>query len=214
MKLTRTTGAGNLKVRMRICATPSIGFGTLRALTWKCALSGMLLGGCVGAFAQGQIANGTISASGTGPYQYSLSFGNAANATSPIGSIWYAWVPGAFYLPSGPTSASSPAGWTANISGHSIQWVANSRANDIAPGHTLAGFGYTARFSPDQLAAAFNSGVSVAYSGGLFSDAGSTFTVQLITAPEPSPGVLLVSGLVVTFLLGRKQGWSPWRRRQ
>ncbi|HLH55667.1 MAG TPA: PEP-CTERM sorting domain-containing protein [Verrucomicrobiae bacterium] len=145
------------------------------------------------ALGQGQIATGTLSSSGAGPYSYLLTFSDAAGATSPIGSVWYAWVPGSFYLPAVPTSASSPAGWTATISANSIQYVANSAANDILPGHTLSGFGYLANFTPAQLNAAPNSGVSVAYSGGLFSDGGYTFTVTQ-AVPEPSALGLLVIG--------------------
>ena len=78
--------------------------------------------------AQGQIASGTSSGSGSGPYVYDLTFSDAANATSPIGSVWYSWIPGNFDLPGTPTSASAPAGWTATISGHSVQFVANSSA--------------------------------------------------------------------------------------
>ena len=153
--------------------------------------------------AQGEIASGTITSSGSGPFTYSLSFSDATNATSPIGSIWYAWVPGAFYLPAGPAKATEPPGWSANISGHSIQFVANSAANDIAVGHTLAGFSFQASFSPEQLAAAYNSGVSVAYSGGLFSDSGDTFTVRAVATPEPLPSVLLVCSAVGFLLFGR-----------
>src|ERR1039457_3973551 len=120
--------------------------------------------------AQDQIASGTIVGSGSGPYTYNLIFSDAAGATSPIGSVWYAWVPGSFYLPGVPTGAFAPAGWTASISGNSIQFVANSPANDILPGQSLPGFSYQAVFSPAQLAAAPNSGRSDAYSGGLFSD--------------------------------------------
>src|ERR1039457_6431171 len=123
--------------------------------------------------AQGQIGSGTIGGSGSGPYVYGLTFSDAAGATSPIGSVWYAWVPGSFYLPGVPTIAAAPAGWTASIQGDSIQFVANSPANDILPGQSLPGFSYQAVFSPAQLAAAPNSGRSDAYSGGLFSDAGN-----------------------------------------
>lgn len=158
--------------------------------------------GSLSAIAQGQIASGTISGSGSGPYTYNLTFSDASTATSPIGSVWYAWVPGAFYLPGTPTSASAPAGWTTTISGNSVQFVANSSAFDILAGHTLSGFSYTAGFSPAQLAAAPNSGTSDAYSGGLFSDAGNIFNVT--TVPEPSSAVLLLSG-VSLFLFGRRK---------
>jgi hypothetical protein len=163
----------------------------------------LLAGTMTVAHAQGQLASGTIIGSGTGPYSYSLAFSDAASATSPIGSVWYSWVPGFFYLPSSPTSASTPAGWTANISGNSIQFIASSAANGITARHTLSGFSYQAAFSPAQLAAAPDSGLSVAYSGGLFSDAGKTFTVQAVAAPEPSPMLLLIFGAAGLVLFGR-----------
>jgi len=48
--------------------------------------------------AQAEIASGTISGNGAGPYVYSLTFSDGAGAGSPIGSIWYAWVPGLFFF--------------------------------------------------------------------------------------------------------------------
>ena len=169
-------------------------------------LLGLILvaGTATSVHAQGQIASGMVSGSGNGPYTYSLTFSDAANSLSPVGSVWYAWVPGSFYLPGVPTSASAPPGWTATISGHSVQFVANSPANDITAGSSLSGFSYQAAFSPAQLAAAANSGVSVAYSGGLFSDAGYTFTVQLATVPEPSMFALLICGATGLCLVGRR----------
>src|SRR5262249_46812517 len=145
-------------------------------------------------------ASGTVSGTGGGPYLYSLTFSDAAGATAPIGSIWYAWIPGAFYLPGVPTAASAPAGWTATISGNSVQYVANSAAFDIEPGQSLSGFTYTAAFSPAQLMAAPNSGRSDAYSGGLFSDSGQIFNV--VQVPEPSAGLILMSG---ALLIGRRK---------
>jgi PEP-CTERM motif len=157
--------------------------------------------------AQGEIANGTVSGSGSGPYTYDLTFGAAANSLSPVGSIWYAWTPGLFYLPGDPIAgtAHAPTGWTANIFLNSIQFSANSSANDIPIGGTLSGFSYQANFTPAQLAAAPNSGLSVAYAGGIETDAGYTFTVQTVSVPEPSALSLLVAGLAAAFLAG-------WRR--
>ncbi len=171
-----------------------IGSSACIAMLFSCGLNP--------ARAQGEIGSGTIVGSGSGPYSYSLSFSDAAAATSPIGSVWYAWVPGSFFLPGTPTSVSAPAGWSATISGNSVQYVASSSANYIAPGASLAGFGYQANFSPAQLAAAPNSGESVAYSAGLFSDGGNTFVVQVV--PEPGPATLLLVALGL-WLVHRQQ---------
>ena len=170
---------------------------------------GILLGLTITATAQaqGDIPSGTIGGTGSGPYTYALTFSDAAGATSPVGSVWYAWIPGQFFLPSAPTSASAPAGWTATISSKSIQFVASSSAFDIAPGGSLSGFGYNASFSPSTLAAAPNSGESVAYSAGLFSDGGQTFTVQ--ATPEPSSSLLLAAGATALFLVGSRKGVNP-----
>jgi len=152
--------------------------------------------------AQGQVASGTISSSGSGPFTYDLTFSDAAGATSPIGSVWYSWIPGQFFLPGDPTSASAPAGWTANIVNNSVQFIANSPANAITAGQTLSGFSYQATFSPAQLAAMANSGESDAYSGALFSDGGNIFVVQAV--PEPSGQMLLLASVPILWLIRRK----------
>jgi len=159
-------------------------------------------GAAASVLAQGQIASGTISGSGSGPYTYSLTFSDAAGATSDIGSVWYAWIPGQFYLPGIPAGASAPAGWTATVSGDSVQYVANAPTDYITPGTGLSGFGYTATFSPAQLAAAPNSGKSDAYSVGLFSDAGNIFTV--VSVPEPSSLMGVVCGAAGLLLFVRR----------
>jgi hypothetical protein len=181
--------------------SPSISIYLAGAAT-KCLLGSVLLAGTSTLVqAQSQLPSGTIGSSGSGPYNYSLIFSDAAGATSPIGSVWYSWIPGQFFLPGVPTSASAPAGWTATILSDSVQYVASSPANDIAAGQSLSGFGYQATFSPAQLAAAPNSGESDAYSAGLFSDGGVIFTVQ--PAPEPSGFALLLAG-AATLLLFRR----------
>ena len=155
------------------------------------------------ALAQGQLGFGTVSSSGTGPYVYNLSFSDGAGDTSPIGSVWYAWIPGFFYLPGTPTSASAPVGWTAVVDGASVQYVATSSTYDITPGSSLSGFSYQATFTPAQLASAPNSGVSDAYSGGLFSDSGNIFTVAAV--PEPTTPALLAIGALTLAVVGRRK---------
>jgi hypothetical protein len=175
----------------------------IKAAGWMLAGLSLAAGSAVSAYAQGELASGTLIPSGSGPYAYNLTFSDAAGATSPIGSVWYAWIPGFFYLPGTPTSASAPAGWTAAVFGNSVQFVASSPADYIQPGQTLSGFSYQATFSPAQLAAAPNSGVSVAYSAGLFSDAGDTFTV--VTVPEPSALLLFACGAGLLCRIGRRR---------
>ena len=185
---------------------PSSSFKSAARAAGKILLGLALLAGTTTIVrAQGQLASGTISSSGAGPYVYSLTFANAAGATSPVGSVWYAWIPGFFYLPGTPTSASAPVGWTATVSGNSVQYVASSSANYITAGQSLSGFGYQATFTPAQLAAAANSGVSVAYSGGLFTEPSQTFTVQPAAVPEPSAPTLLLSGAACLWLIHRRK---------
>ena len=161
------------------------------------------------AHGQGEIASGTLSSSGSGPFSYSLTFSDAAGATAPIGSIWYSWTattPPFFYLPGTPSSASAPAGWTASIQSSSIQFTANSPANDIQPGNSLSGFGFQATFTPAQVASAAHSGLSVAYSGGIEAppdSAGYTFTVAAV--PEPGSLALMLAGA---------GAWAVSRRRR
>jgi hypothetical protein len=180
-------------------------FTSLAAATRILLGSVLAFGTATFVHAQGQIASGTISGSGSGPYTYDLTFSDDASASSPIGSVWYSWVPGLFFLPGTPTGASAPAGWSATVFANSVQYVANSPANDIAAGQSLSGFSYQATFSPAELAAAANSGESVAYSGVLFSDGGDTFTVTVQSVPEPNGQLLLLSGVAILWLIRRRK---------
>ena len=166
----------------------------------------LLAGACTGRALAGNIPSGTVSGSGSGVYTYSLTFSDSAAATSPVGSVWYGWLPPVYnYLPGVPTAAAAPTGWTAAISGNSIEFYASSPTYYIQPGTTLSGFSYTANFSPATLASSPQAAYSYAYQGSIEGDPGTFFSVTTVV-PEPS-----VAALFGVSALGL--GLARWRRR-
>jgi hypothetical protein len=154
--------------------------------------------------------SGTITTVSTGVQNtYAMTFADAADATKPIGTVWFAWVPGEDFLPTSPIDETSPAGWQVNAithagsnDGYAIQWVASSAASAIPIGGSLSGFGFTSTDSPGD--SPFFPGTPVlttfAYGGGPFSDSGSEFVVTPAAAvPEPTSlaVVLLPTALLV-----------------
>lgn len=143
-------------------------------------------------------------------FNYTITLDNSAASSSGIGTFWYAWTPTGDFLPSNPNSVTPPTGWTDTIThfgagdGYGIQFVANSPANAIAPGHFLD-FNFETLDTPSALAG--NSpyypttpvGTSFVYGGGAFSSPSDQFVVQ---APEPSPAGLSIVAVLV-LLLGR-----------
>ena len=102
-----------------VASRPSARAGTGFITTAGKLFLGLLLAaGTAGSLeAQTILASGQLSAAagGGGTWDYTMIISDSASATSPIGSFWFAWVPGQFYLPTNPSSASGPTGWTANI---------------------------------------------------------------------------------------------------
>ncbi|HSV13615.1 MAG TPA: Ig-like domain-containing protein, partial [Tepidisphaeraceae bacterium] len=129
--------------------------------------------------------------------------------TTNIGTFWFSWVPEENFLPTSPAAASSPAGWSATITGFGnsidgagIEWVATSNA--ITPGHSLSGFDFTTSDSPSALAAnsPAHPGLPVltafVYSGGPFSDLGSQVSVTTVAAQVASMTTLATSAPTIT----------------
>ena len=111
-------------------------------------------------------------------------------------------IPPYFYLPTTPSSASAPSGWTYLIQGPSIQFAASSSANDLAPGNSIQ-FQYVASFSPSQLTG--DAGYSYVYSGGIESDPGAFVNIQTVPAPEPSSLMLTAAGLLALAFAGHRK---------
>ena len=157
------------------------------------------------ASAQNESANGTVSGvPDGGSYDYTIILNNTSGSV-PIGSLWYSWTPTFppfFYLPSSPTSASAPSGWSYLLDGDSIQFSANSPANDLAPQQSIQ-FNYVASFTPSQLTG--DAGYSYVYSGGIEADPGAFVDIQTVPAPEPSALSLLTAGFLTLAFAGHRK---------
>jgi hypothetical protein len=157
-----------------------------------------LTAGTKHALAASPLASGTITTTATGASNtYALTLSDSASSTTPIGSVWAAWIPAQFYFTTTPTSVSDPTGWSGTTAAGGIQWTANSPSFDVPVGGTLSGFGFQTAESPaliDGNSPSFPGTptmTSVAYEGGLFSDAGTTFAFTPTAVPEPTTLALL-----------------------
>jgi uncharacterized protein (TIGR03382 family) len=166
--------------------------------------SGAVLLASSGAF--GQLGGSAIvtptPGPGAGVWTYAISVNNTG--TTPIGTLWFAWIPGQNYLFSTPSSISSPAGWTSSTFGSgsnvSVRWTASGTATDINAGNSLGGFSFISTMSPTQMASNspnFNVPVTTSffYSGAAFSDAGFRFVAPVV--PTPSAAAVGLLGLAV-----------------
>ena len=88
-------------------------------------------------------------------YSYSLTLHDTGTTT--IGTFWFAWNPSQNYLLSTPLTTTAPTGWTvAQVShggsdGYGIEFVADSSADYLAAGASLAGFGFTSADTPAEV---------------------------------------------------------------
>lgn len=116
-------------------------------------------------------------------YDYTIKLSNTG--TTPIGTFWFAWIPGADYLPTQPSTAGSPAGWpTHNIfhgsPGYSIQWVAST---PLAVGQSLSGFTFSSTDTPSTVLGVSSAAghpkitTSTLYTGAPFTGPGFIFAV-------------------------------------
>ena len=175
---------------------------TLHSVRCSVAVAAGLAAGSLAGHAQGVTgASATLSGSpGTGDtYDYILTLYNASSATTPIEGLWYAWIPGSFYLPTTPSSASgNGTGWSASIVSRSIQFQGNS-GDAIAPGGS-ASFTFVTTDSPTTLAGDTGGGIpigtSYAYPGTVGGNVTGAQEFVVQSVPEPSSFGLWPAGLL------------------
>jgi hypothetical protein len=147
---------------------------------------------------------------GGGQWRYGIEADNTGDTT--IGTLWFAWVPGRNFMGSAPANVTAPADWNILVThggatdGWGIRWTAANAAARIAPGGSLAGFGFDSAETPTALLA--NSPfypdtpttTAFFYVGNAFGDPGLQFVVEVV--PAPGGAAVLLGGAVV---LGRRR---------
>lgn len=102
----------------------------------------MLAAAFAGKASASETASTTITSTplGGGEFQYNIGLTNTSTDNSTIGTLWFAWIPGDFYMEATPTNVTSPANWEGNIlsggGGESIQWEAGPTGALLQPGST------------------------------------------------------------------------------
>ena len=156
-----------------------------------------------------ETASATISVAQIDPTDWKYSITLTDTSATPIGTFWFAWVPGGNFLSPSPNTITSPTGWTGNIesggSGFSIQWVTGT--SKLAANSSLSGFsfisseapsavfGNTTTFPPTPVTTAF------VYSGAPFSDNGFQFVAAEAACFLPGTHILTDRGEVVVEAL-------------
>jgi hypothetical protein len=165
-----------------------------------------------------------VSTSGSGANQaftYDITVTDTGSTT--IGTFWFAWEPGLNFLPTKPSSATSPAGWgnadgvssepaftgpEAAVDGTGIQWVAHSAGALIQPGQSLSGFEFTTHDTLAQLAGdspthpGTPATMTTIYSGVPFSDAGSTLVVSEAAATGATASATTLGSSAASVVAG------------
>ena len=151
-------------------------------------------------------------------FDYSIKLTNSSSSTDSLKTFWYAWVPGADFLPTSPLSVSNPAGWTDTIThfpdvptnGYAIQYVTTS--DPVLPGESRI-FGFTSADTPAQLSGdspfypGTPVGTSFVYQGAPFQGDSLQFPVQSV--PEPASLTLAMLSVLGTFAAAGRQ----WLKR-
>jgi hypothetical protein len=144
-----------------------------------------------------------------GDFEYDLTLNNTG--TTDIGTFWFSWIPGAFFMTVPPTDVQSPAGWTGTVismgGADSIQWIDSGA---LSQGTSQSGFEFDSTLTPAQLEGpssipADPVATSFVYIAAPFGDPG----LQLVATPAPTstpePGTILLTALGISVAgFGRK----------
>jgi IPT/TIG domain len=167
-------------------------------------------------------------------FKYDITLTNSASSNAPIGTFWFAWVPGEDFLATAPTSVTPPTGWVDNITnagttdGFAIQFIAGSTGttNPVEPGSSMS-FSFVSADTPAELMG--NSVfypttpvlTSFVYNAAPFSDAGFQFVVTpavaapTVTALSPTSGpaaggtTVTITGTTLTGATAVDFGTTP-----
>jgi hypothetical protein len=173
------------------------------------AVAAGLAASVVSGHAQDVIVTGSLTdvAAGGGVYDYTLTLHNTG--TEALQALWLGWTVGNFDI-ANPSNPSSTLGWSASLSGNSIQF---GPGTPLASGGTTM-FAFDSTSTPAQFMAG-TAGPSVAYGvDASFSEGfpientslhSDEFTPTLTASPEPSTfGLLAVGSLGLWRRLSRK----------
>jgi hypothetical protein len=182
-------------------------------------LLGLLLVWKAGFCVHAQInASATLSSQPAGlNFDYTLTLNNNSPPGTPLDTFWFAWVPGADFLPSSPISVQPPSGWSETVThggatdGYGIEFVTSTAR--LNPGNSLL-FQFQSADTPAELAgnSPFYPSTPVGTSYVFDGTASQQFVVQPV--PEPSVlGLLLIGYLAYAFRLSRLRAISQLRIR-
>jgi hypothetical protein len=142
-------------------------------------------------------------------WRYDIAISNTGD--TPIGTLWFAWIPGQNYLTSQPTSITSPASWTPATIGSgsnwSVRWTAANTSVDVNAGGSLTGFSFVSSMSPTALAGNSPSfpttpvTTSFFYIAGAFGDPGYRFVASVV----PTPGAACALGMLALGAARRRR---------
>ena len=130
-----------------------------------------------------------------GDFDYSITLTNSSASPNPIGTFWFAWVPGEDFMPTKPINITAPTGWVEKVTngggsdGFAIQFI-DTTGPLLAPGSSLSGFGFTSASTSGQLAgdSPFYPGTpattSFVYNGASFSAFSDQFVVSVRQSPN------------------------------